>query len=467
MPLPFDFAALPPEVNTGRMLTGPGAGPTMATAGAYSALAAQLTSAAANTENMLANMGGSYQSPSADKAAASFMKHAMWLHEQAAVATGAAALVQAAAMAFSAAHGAMGVISAEVVENHAEKLAIIGTGSALAAAGPVGAVAAAAFTGPALAANELRYLELWGEAAGVMGAYGGAVVPMLAALPKPMTAPPIVGGAGGDPGLPGNYTLSPTGPVPPGSNSGHSNIVDSGSNSHNVGDSTSDPANQHTGGGDESTGGTKDPTAPDSPQGTDPSGTDSNLPDPTGPQDALSSAPDMGESGGYGGGDSMAGQDGFYGTSSASPTLAGLTGGIGSGVAFSMMRGGMGSMPGTSTGFRMPGNWNPGATRAFGATQSQPPTSAVPPRKGPPRGASAPKAQMRRRKDDERKSKSAVFVPGEPVDVPVLERPPVIGVIEYAGDHRDDMVLEPQLAVGVIERVEDDAPIPATSERPR
>ena len=74
---------------------------------------------------------------------------------------------------------------------------------------------------------------------------------------------------------------------------------------------------------------------------------------------------------------------------------------------------------------------------------------------------------MRRRKDEERKSKSAVFVPGEPMDVPVLEKVPLVGVIEYAGDRREDPVLEPQLAVGVIERVDDDAAIPATPERPR
>jgi hypothetical protein len=73
---------------------------------------------------------------------------------------------------------------------------------------------------------------------------------------------------------------------------------------------------------------------------------------------------------------------------------------------------------------------------------------------------------MRRRRDDEKKP-SKVFVPGEPQDVPVLEQPPVIGVIEYVdSDGRDDSTPEQVHAVGVIERDEDEAVL-ASAERPR
>ncbi|MDI3314987.1 MAG: PPE domain-containing protein, partial [Mycobacterium sp.] len=38
----FDFAALPPEINSARMYAGPGSGPMMAAASAWNSLAAEL-----------------------------------------------------------------------------------------------------------------------------------------------------------------------------------------------------------------------------------------------------------------------------------------------------------------------------------------------------------------------------------------------------------------------------------------
>ena len=42
----FDFAAMPPEINSARMYTGPGAGPMMAAAAAWNNLAAELSTTA-------------------------------------------------------------------------------------------------------------------------------------------------------------------------------------------------------------------------------------------------------------------------------------------------------------------------------------------------------------------------------------------------------------------------------------
>ncbi|MCV7394002.1 PPE domain-containing protein, partial [Mycobacterium paraseoulense] len=38
----FDFGALPPEINSGRMYAGPGSGPMMVAAAAWDVLAAEL-----------------------------------------------------------------------------------------------------------------------------------------------------------------------------------------------------------------------------------------------------------------------------------------------------------------------------------------------------------------------------------------------------------------------------------------
>lgn len=144
---------------------------------------------------------------------------------------------------------------------------------------------------------------------------------------------------------------------------------------------------------------------------------------------------------------------GFSENSQSSTTLAGLSGGVGSLVALNMTRGGLGAMPGAASGFRMPSNWSLGRGTAFGAT-SNPTAAGLAPRNTPPRGATAPKAQMRRRKRDEDREKSKVFVPGEPQEVPVLEQPPVIGVIEYADSERreehEESETEQLLLVGVI-----------------
>ena len=55
----FDFGALPPEINSGRMYTGPGSGPMMAAASAWDWLAAELSTAAAGYNSMITELTSS------------------------------------------------------------------------------------------------------------------------------------------------------------------------------------------------------------------------------------------------------------------------------------------------------------------------------------------------------------------------------------------------------------------------
>ncbi|MGN6336373.1 PPE domain-containing protein, partial [Mycobacterium sp.] len=52
----FDFAALPPEINSGRMYAGPGSGPMMAAAAAWDEIAAELGVAASSYNSVVTEL---------------------------------------------------------------------------------------------------------------------------------------------------------------------------------------------------------------------------------------------------------------------------------------------------------------------------------------------------------------------------------------------------------------------------
>ena len=67
----MDFAFLPPEINSGRMYTGPGAGPMLAAAAAWDDLSAELSSTAASYASTVSSVtGGTWQGPSSESMAA-------------------------------------------------------------------------------------------------------------------------------------------------------------------------------------------------------------------------------------------------------------------------------------------------------------------------------------------------------------------------------------------------------------
>lgn len=448
MLLPFFLAQTPEEIIL-RLLGGPGIIGTLLTSAGYQAMSMQLNAAAAATEGSMTQMSGSWQGLSADQAQLAFRNHAMWLREQAAVAAQTGVVADQVANIYSGAQGAMEGVAAWLVQFRMKEAALIG-------ASALGAPAAPAI----LAAQEMEYLAIKAAATGVMVSYAAALIPTLAALPPPVEAPPII--TGGDPGMQMDYSTYDVSSYNGTDHTTGTTQTTTTSDTGNTDTGKTDTGNTDTGGNDNGGGTDNTPTDPNP---TDPT----NSATPTDP-DQLAPQADPGALNGdsgangldYGSTDPME----LVGTSQYSTTLAGLNGGIGSLVALNMFRGGIGSMPGASTGFRMPANWNMGAGRAFGATPQQPGAGPMGRRQGPPRGAVAPKSRMRRRRDDEKKP-SKVFVPGEPQEVPVLEKAPVIGVIEYAdGNGRDEPVLEPVLAVGVIERVEDEL-VPASAERPR
>src|SRR6201995_2009792 len=96
----FDFAARPPEINSALMYSGPGAGPMMAAAAAWNSLAAELATAAAAHESVIAELSGEGLGPALTGMAAAATPFVAWMNNAAAAAEHAASQASASAAAY-------------------------------------------------------------------------------------------------------------------------------------------------------------------------------------------------------------------------------------------------------------------------------------------------------------------------------------------------------------------------------
>src|SRR6516162_7032581 len=103
----FDFAARPPEVNSGLMYAGAGAGPMIAASSAFSALSSELGSNAASYESVISQLGAEWQGPSATAMAAAAQPYIDWLTTTSGQLQEAATQATASAAAYEAAFAAM------------------------------------------------------------------------------------------------------------------------------------------------------------------------------------------------------------------------------------------------------------------------------------------------------------------------------------------------------------------------
>jgi PPE-repeat protein len=171
----MDFALLPPEVNSGLMYTGPGAGPMLAAAAGWDAVAAELESTASDYSSQVSGLTcQSWIGPSSLTMAAAAAPYTAWLQLSAVQAAQTAAQAYGAAAAYEAAF-AMTVPPPLVGANRAQLMALIATN----------------FLGqntPAIAATEAQYTEMWVQDAAAM--YGYAADSMPARTLKPFDEPP-------------------------------------------------------------------------------------------------------------------------------------------------------------------------------------------------------------------------------------------------------------------------------------
>ncbi|MDP7703519.1 MULTISPECIES: PPE family protein [unclassified Mycobacterium] len=171
----FDFGALPPEINSGRMYSGPGAEPMVLAAAAWDELAAELDTAAAGYSSKLSELNSApWVGPASAAMMSAVAPYVSWLGAAAALAEQTASQARLAAGAFEAAF-AMTVPPNIVAANRILLMTLIETN----------------FFGqntPAIAATEAQYMEMWAQDAAAM--YGYASASATARDLTPFTSPP-------------------------------------------------------------------------------------------------------------------------------------------------------------------------------------------------------------------------------------------------------------------------------------
>ena len=156
----MDFGALPPEINSGLMYTGPGSGPMLAASVAWDALADNLYLVATSYGATVSDLTTSWLGPSSLSMAAAAAPYVSWISATAAQAEQTATQAKAAVAAYEAAF-AMTVPPMVIAANRALLLMLVATN----------------FFGqntPAIMATEAQYVEMWAQDAGAMYGYAGA-----------------------------------------------------------------------------------------------------------------------------------------------------------------------------------------------------------------------------------------------------------------------------------------------------
>ncbi|WP_423203387.1 PPE family protein [Mycobacterium alsense] len=172
----------PPEITSGEMYTGPGAGPMLVAAAAWDALASELQSAAASYGSVVESLAAdAWTGPSSVAMATAAAPYVAWMSATSAQARAAAGQARAAASAFETAFASV-VPPPEIAANRTQLAALVATNV-------FGQNTAA------IAATEAEYGEMWAQDTAAMFGYAGSSA--AASRLAPFTEPPPTTGASG------------------------------------------------------------------------------------------------------------------------------------------------------------------------------------------------------------------------------------------------------------------------------
>jgi PPE-repeat protein len=170
----MDYGALPPEINSGRMYSGPGSAPMRAASTAWNLLASELESAATQYQSTIDVLDDEWRGPTSMTMTAAVDPYITWMTTTGAQAEQTAAQASAAATAFETAF-AMTVPPALIAANRAQLAMLVATNV-------IGQNTAT------IAANEAQYGEMWAQDAAAMYGYAGNSA--TASTVKAFTQPP-------------------------------------------------------------------------------------------------------------------------------------------------------------------------------------------------------------------------------------------------------------------------------------